>query len=289
MKKALKILLTFMLFAAISLPAHAAHGAVYTIDKFNMHVMMPSGYDILTQDDYWYPEVRSIYNMTPVDFLNDMVQQNCYLLALAPDDLVNIKIIIEPDGQEPQDFNAMNDELMDLYVDTFRETAQSNGYTQVKRQAVTTPQLKFIRMEYYSPDNATYIAEYVSSYKGYLYTILMIATEQNTLQNYMDDLEYIVNNMYITNFAYPAPPFTKTPSFIYTDSLYDFTFTVPANWQTVNHFEPDEYVQAYFIYPADQLAFMTYGSYDIYENWRILIKVKSAAGTAIWTCLMKIL
>ena len=264
MKKALKLLLTFLMFISITLPAHAADEIRYTVNvnDLDFSIAIPKYYDVFKQDFDNSVSLLKKYGYTAESLFWKMHDDNSYIMAITADDVINVKVASDTLGV--MDFNDMPDDIFDMYLSTFESTAVNSGFTQITLETFATHQLKFIRVKYYDTKARQYKIAFHSTYDGYSYAIELSSRDDITLTQRME-MDEIVESMYIKNFMYKAPVLKQTPPFPYQDSTSQASFTVPENWKIDTSYPPGDVIDTYFKYGDYGVARICFGSFDLYE------------------------
>ena len=260
MKKTLTFILTAMAFLALALPASAADN-YYFVPEYDMLYSLPDWFDVISRETPQDSPLFAKYGTTYEEQMADFAEKDRYCYAIWPENNIGISLTIYDEEMDIPDYNSLTDERLEKYIDLYINMYEDGGYTVIDHSIYNSPQMKYVCLEYTA--QGWYALRYNCYYQGHNYEINIISRQPADRTTRLA-LRNMADSCYIQSFSYRNPIDTDIPPTTYTDSRYDLSFTLPANWQIGNE-DPDiEYVDAIFNYPADSFVCMTYGSLDLY-------------------------
>lgn len=262
------VLICCALFFAITISAYAAETTEYTLSELGMTVSMPSDHIVFTRDIDANDPNLAAYGITKDSILSLMNEQNIYLDGW--DEYINQEIVITMLESTLTDFNLYGDTTLTTMAKFFESEYESFGITASKSEIYKHSQAKFVKVYISQPngDSTSYGLQYYTAYADKAINITLhsnsgqITSEQEaTLKSIVDSVTFDTEPQTIET------EFTPTPSFTYTDTETQATFTVPANWAEEALSKERIYIDKKFVSNMDLGLSIVYGSFDAYEEY----------------------
>lgn len=235
----------------------------YDLDELGMSIDILREYTVFTRDTPAGDPGYELYGVSKVDMDSVMESNNIYLDALSPNADKEI-IVTKFDGfPEGYSFDILSDEELSDVPETIKSIYEAAGLTVHKSEVYSHAQLKFIKTycSIKAEGQTAYEVQYCTICDTKAISILLRSSAEISSAA-EKEFQLLINRTDFWN----AKTAIKTPSFLYTDTEFGVSFTVPENWTQAPLDEPRQVLGAKFVPNSADRILILFTRGDIYGN-----------------------